>query len=100
MCRASEAFRIEVLKNAYKKNLDQKFKSKKYVTNYDNETAQIKELTELAPNHFYFEPFVSIYLLRNAYIHKIFSFLLSLASKSLILTNLTMTKLLNRRSLA
>jgi hypothetical protein len=26
MCRASEAFRIEVLKNAYKKNLDQKLK--------------------------------------------------------------------------
>ena len=96
MSRASEAFKTEVLKSAYKKNLDQKFKSKKYVTNYDNETAQIKELTELAPNHFYFEPFVSIYFLRNAYIHKIFSFLLSLASKSLILTNLTMTKLLNR----
>ena len=39
---------------------------------------------------------MSLFSVCIAYIHKIFSFLLSLASKSLILTNLTMTKLLNR----
>ena len=39
---------------------------------------------------------MSLFSVCTAYIHKIFSFLLSLASKSLILTNLTMTKLLNR----
>ena len=39
---------------------------------------------------------MSLFSVFIAYIHKIFSFLLSLASKSLILTNLTMTKLLNR----
>ena len=39
---------------------------------------------------------MSLFSVFIAYIHKIFSFLLSLASKSLILTNLTMTKLPNR----